>query len=60
LKVVAAVGANVRLSAEAVIVRAPPPAQGSALAELAATRLQTARVEEKDKRKGVITFPPGL
>src|SRR5580693_9510183 len=57
LNVVAAVGVTVRLSAEAVIVSVPPPAQGPAFAELAAARPQMAMVEDKKKRKGLITVP---
>ena len=56
LNIVAAVGVTVRLSAEAVIVSVPPPAQGPAFAELAAARPQMAMVEDKKKR-GSITVP---
>src|SRR4051812_10825783 len=57
LNVVAATGAIVRLSADAVIVNVPPPAQASALAAVETFRA-TGRIDAtRKKRDALMSFP---
>ena len=57
LKVVAATGDSVRLSADAVIVREPPLAQGAALADVAAAR-PLSSIDADSKKRDVIMSAP--
>src|SRR5205085_6291908 len=57
---VAATGANVKLSDDAVMVREPPLAQGSAFAEITGARLLSRIAADNSKRDFIIAASPSI